>query len=390
MTEEPRTELYELLAARGVSRRDFLKYCGALAAALGLAETAAPRIASALESGATLKPVVWLPEGLCTGCTESMAQIGFPDVPSIVLELLSVNYWETVMAAAGASAEEAKAATVKKGGYLLVVEGAMMRGFDGNACRIAGKTGLQHLKEASANADAILAVGSCAVDGGWIRAVPKDAKTDGVGVKDVLEHTNGKPIVNLPTCPVNPEWIVAVIVDYLMLGKLPALDAQGRPKIIYGATIHDNCPRRGHFENGEFVEAFGTPAETKGWCLYKLGCKGPQTMTNCPLVRWNRKTSWCVESGSPCIGCGNADWVTSSAPFLGRLPNVGGIRPETIAAGLGAATLAGLAAHGVAKVVTSSRAANVPPGRMPEEPAAETAAPARDDELEQAAAGGDE
>lgn len=341
-----------LLASRGVSRRDFLAWCGSVAVLLGAGETFAPQVAAAVSAGATRKPVVWLSQGLCTGCTESMAQIAFPDVPSLVLDVLSIDYWETVMAGAGQAAEKAKTDAIEAGGYLLVVEGALMRGFGGNACRIAGKTGLEHLREAAAGADAIIAVGSCAVDGGWVRAVPRSAKTDGVGLKDVRELLGGKPVVNLPGCPVNPEWVVAVAIDHLLLGKLPALDAQGRPKLIYGATIHDNCPRRGHFENGEFVEAFGTPAEAAGWCLYKMGCKGPQTATNCPLVRWNRKASWCVESGSPCIGCGNLDWVSKDAPFLARMPDVMGVRPETVGAVAGTAVVAGLAVHGVAQAMT--------------------------------------
>ncbi len=341
-----------LLASRGVSRRDFLAWCGSVAVLLGAGETFAPQVAAAVSAGATRKPVVWLSQGLCTGCTESMAQIAFPDVPSLVLDVLSIDYWETVMAGAGQAAEKAKTDAIDSGGYLLVVEGALMRGFGGNACRIAGKTGLEHLREAAAGADAIIAVGSCAVDGGWVRAVPRSAKTDGVGLKDVRELLGGKPVVNLPGCPVNPEWVVAVAIDHLLLGKLPALDAQGRPKLIYGATIHDNCPRRGHFENGEFVEAFGTPAEAAGWCLYKMGCKGPQTATNCPLVRWNRKASWCVESGSPCIGCGNLDWVSKDAPFLARMPDVMGVRPETVGAVAGTAVVAGLAVHGVAQAMT--------------------------------------
>jgi hydrogenase small subunit len=361
MSHGPNEAMYELLAARGVSRRDFLGWCGSMAVMLGLGEALAPAVAAAVGSAAKLKPVVWLAQGLCTGCTESMAQIGFPDVPTIVLEMLSVDYWETVMAGAGEAAEGAKADAIKAGGYLLVVEGAIMRGFGGNACRIAGRTGLDHLREAATNADAIVAVGSCAVDGGWIRAVPASEKADGVGVRDVPELTGGKPVVNLPTCPVNPEWVVAVVLDHLMLGRLPDLDADGRPRLIYGATIHDNCPRRGHFENGEFVEAFGTPAEAAGWCLYKMGCKGPQTMTNCPLVRWNRKASWCVESGSPCIGCGNGDWVTKDAPFLKRMPNVMGIRPETVGAIAGTVAVAGLTVHGIAQTMTGRLGHGGPP-----------------------------
>ena len=120
-----------------------------------------------------------------------------------------------------------------------------------------------------------------------------------------------------------------MVVDVLLLGKLESgailkeLDEFGRPKIIFGQTIHDNCPRRGHFENGEFVYQFGSAEEAKGYCLYAVGCKGPQTYTNCPIVRWNNQVSWCVESGSPCIGCGDFNWVDENAPFLNRFRRIG-------------------------------------------------------------------
>jgi hydrogenase small subunit len=160
-----------------------------------------------------------------------------------------------------------------------------------------------------------------------------------------------------------------MLVDVLLMGQLAdgsilkKLDAEGRPKLIYGSTIHDNCPRRGHFENGEFV-VFGSAdhaaQEAANWCLYQMGCKGPQTFTNCPVVRWNRRASWCVEGGSPCIGCGTADalkggpgnWFDASAPFLSRsndvrLPGVGGVQPSTIGAVVGGVAAVGLVAHGL-------------------------------------------
>jgi hydrogenase small subunit len=226
-----------------------------------------------------------------------------------------------------------------------------MTGFDGNALLINGEKGTDVLKRVCADAAAVLAVGSCAVDGGWVAAKPNPAAATGtsmylakVGVKT--------PVINLPTCPVNPEWVVAMIVDYLMLGRLPNMDSKGRPTLIYGQTIHDNCPRRGHFENGEFVEAFGSPEEAKNFCLFKMGCKGPQTMTNCPVVRWNARSSWCVESGSPCIGCGNFSWVDFDAPFLERMPGVAGISPQTVGVVVGGAALAGLVVHGIAQTAT--------------------------------------
>jgi len=355
MAQESQSPLYDLLALRGVTRRDFMKFCGSIAATLGLSEMYVPQIAAAVEESAAggLKPTLWLNFGSCTGCTESLAQVDSPDVATVVLDLLSVNYSETLSWAAGHQAEAAKAATIEAGGYLLIVEGAVMTGEDGNTLRIAGRTGLDHLEEAAKNAEAIIAVGSCAVDGGWVKAAPNPA--GGVGVKDVAAEMGfgDVPLINLPTCPVNPEWIIAVVVDYLLLDMVPELDDLGRPKLIFGSTIHDNCPRRGHFENNEFVEEFGSEEERLGYCLYKMGCKGPQTMTNCPIVRWNRRASWCVESGSPCIGCGTLDWVDNNAPFLSRMADVGGlVDPETVGVVLGGAAAAGLLVHGIAQTAT--------------------------------------
>ena len=367
MAQEARAEFNELLAARGVSRRDFLKYCGSVAALLGMSEMYAPQIAAAVAKGA-LQPALWMAHGLCTGCTESMAQVDSPDVPTVVLDLLSVNYWETVMAAAGTQAEENIKATVAKGGYVVIVEGSVMLGQGGNVLRIGGRTGVDELKEVLPGAAAIIAVGSCAVDGGWVAGSPNIADATGVS-KFCADNGIKVPVINLPTCPVNPEWVVAMLVDVLLMGQLAdgsilkKLDDQGRPKLIFGQSIHDNCPRRGHFENGEFV-VFGSAdhaaQEAAGWCLYQMGCKGPQTDTNCPLVRWNRRASWCVEGGSPCIGCGTADpakggsgnWFDAGAPFLSRtknvrLPCVGGVQPAVIGEVIGGVAAVGLIAHGI-------------------------------------------
>lgn len=351
--------LYGALEARGVSRREFLAYCGSVAAMLGLSELATPQIARALESSQKLKPVIWLEAGSCSGCTESTAQADNPDVATIVLDLISLNYSETLMAAAGYTAEEAKKATVDAGGYLLVYEGSVMTGWDGNALVIAGHKGTKELKEIAEKAEAVVAVGSCAVDGGWVAAAPNPAGA--TGVKTYLESQGiDTPVVNLPTCPVNPEWLVAVLVNYLLLERLPELDDFGRPTLIFGQTIHDNCPRRGHFENGEFVYEFGSPEEVKNYCLYPMGCKGPQTFTNCPLVRWNSRVSWCVESGAPCIGCGVAgpqpgqNWVDQNSPFLGRFRNLpigdGYVAPTMIAGAVAGVAAVGLAAHGAGMV----------------------------------------
>ena len=361
-TEATVSEFQELLSSRGVTRRSFMKLCGAIAVAAGLSELAAPRVAQALEGsviGATkgnLYPVIWIEGASCTGCTESFAQVESPDPASVVLELISLNYSETLSAAAGHSMEEAKAQTIKAGNYILVYEGAVLERWEGQALRVADKPGTEHLLEAAANANAVVALGSCAVNGGWMGAHPNSAGA--LGVQQFLEK-NGidKPVVNVPGCPANPEWLVSVLVDVVMMGKLPDLNAENKPAGIFNQTIHDNCERRGHFENGEFVYEFGSKEEALGYCLYPLGCRGPQTKANCGVTLWNNRRSWCVQAGSPCIGCCEANpndpgqnWVEVNTPFYKRHRDlrIGDwmIQPGTIALVITGVVAGALVVHG--------------------------------------------
>lgn len=355
-------EFQGMLESRGVSRRSFMKLCGTLAVMVGLGEAAAPRVAQALEesvigaSQGDLYLVIWIEGASCTGCTEAFAQIDAPDPASIVLEMISLNYSETLSAAAGWSMEEAKEQTIAAGNYILIYEGAVLNGWDGNALRIAGKTGNEHLIEAAEKANAVVALGSCAVNGGWMAAHPNPSNAQ--GVQQFLKAQGIEtPVINVPGCPPNPEWLCAILVEVLLLNKLPELNAENKPAQIFGQTVHDNCQRRGHFENGEFVYQFGSPEEAKGYCLYPLGCRGPQTKANCGVVRYNHRRSWCIEAGAPCIGCCEANpenpgqnWVEVNAPFLKRHRDlrIGDfmVQPGTIALGLTGIVAAALVVHG--------------------------------------------
>jgi hydrogenase small subunit len=352
----------QILESRGISRRSFLGYCAGIAAMIGLSEAAAPQVASALESvigepSGALKPVIWMEGASCTGCTESFAQVSNPDVTTVVLELISLNYCETLSAAAGHSMEEARKQTIEAGNYLVVYEGAVVEAWDGNALRVAEEKGTESLLETAYGAEAVIAFGSCACDGGWQAARPNPSEACGVQ-KFLEKHGVETPVINIPCCPGNPEWIIAVLVEYLLMGRIPELNAKNEPKLMFSETIHDNCPRRGHFENGEFVYQFGTVEEEKGYCLYAVGCKGPQTFTNCPIVKWNRRASWCVESGAPCVGCGvinpsnpKANWVDQNTPFLKRFNwwQLGDwkISPAVVAGVVTGVVVAALACHAV-------------------------------------------
>lgn len=362
-------KLHDLLAGRGISRRSFLEFCAAVAVALGLSEAMAPTIQQAIAEGVIgkaegkLVPVIWLELASCTGCTESFAQVDTPDIATVVLELISLNYSETLSAGAGRSLEQAKDETIEAGGYIVIIEGALMEGWDGNALRIANEKGVDIVKHAVSNALAVVCAGSCSVDGGWQAAVPNPGGA--IGIQNFLnkafkagEIDKVPPIINVPGCPANPEHLVAVLVDVLLLNTLPDLDRNNKPELIFGQFIHENCPRRGHFENGEFVYQFGSVEEKLGYCLYPMGCKGPQTKNNCPVVRWNRRVSWCVESGAPCAGCSVTDpkttrnnWVDLNTPFLKRFRSFNimkwRLQPATLAVAAGGLVLGALVVHGI-------------------------------------------
>ncbi len=292
-----RESIKDTLIRRGVSRRDFLKFCTLMAGALALPKSAASMIGVALAS-AKRTPVIWLELQDCCGCTEAFLRSSDPTAAEIVLDVLSVDYHETIMAASGKRAEEAKAATIKAGGYLLVVEGSPSLGADGGYCCIGGRSSVDLLNEAASNAIAVVAVGNCATFGGLPKASPNPTKAT-----SVMDLITDKPVLNIPGCPMNPVNLTATVVHFLTFGALPEMDALHRPMFAFGHLIHSNCERRGHFDAGEFVRAWGDLGHRNGWCLYQMGCKGPMSYHNCPTVRYNEGTNWPIGAGHPCIGC---------------------------------------------------------------------------------------
>lgn len=308
---EKEMDFYKRMSQKGVTRRRFMKYCTALTATMGLPISFVPKVAEVFAETKQRPPVIWLHFGECTGCSEGLLRSQYPYVDDLVLEVLSVEYHETIMAAAGHQAEENLHVAMKKyaGKYICVVEGAIATAFDGGYGKVAGRTFLEIAKEVVPQAAATIAYGTCATWGGIPAAEPNPGGYKGVG--DAL----GAKVLNLPGCPPNPVNLVGTIVNYLLLGKLPEMDDMGRPMFAYGKTIHDQCPRRSHFENEEFIEEFGSEEAQLGYCLYKLGCRGPETFNNCPVAKFNNGTSWPVEAGHPCIGCSEPDFWDKMTPF---------------------------------------------------------------------------
>ena len=289
----------------GVSRRDFMTLCGKLmvAAPFGLAITNFSTVeAVAQEIGAAKRPsVIWLHFQECTGCTETLLRTSQPDLADLIFNVISLDYHETVMAAAGDDAHAAMndAMDANDGSFVLVVEGAIPMKDDGIYCTVGGRTALEMLQEIGSRAAAVISIGSCASWGGIPSSGPNP--TGAVGVDSIIKD---KPVVNIPGCPPNPYVFLATVLQYAKTGTVPALDDQKRPKFAYDRTIHEHCPRRPHFDAGRFATEFGSGGHTQGWCLYKLGCKGPVTHAPCSTRHFNEVVgAWPIGIGHPCFGC---------------------------------------------------------------------------------------
>lgn len=355
-------ELITELESKGISRRDFMKWAGAMTAALSLPASFAPLTARAAEV-ANRTPVIWLHMAECTGCSESLLRTEDPSVDSVLFDMINLEYHETIMAASGYQATQNLESAIKKhhGNYILMVEGGIPKGSSEYFLTIGanGTTGAQECRHAAEGAMAIFAIGTCSSYGGVQAAAPNPTNAQ------PLDKIISKPIIKVPGCPPSEKNIVGNVLYFVMFGKTPPTDAFGRPTWAYGHRIHDLCERRGHFDAGEFVEAFGDSNAEKGYCLYKVGCKGPYTFNNCSKLRFNSHTSWPIQAGHGCIGCSEPNFWDTMSPFerpLGNTPfhtAYSGYGADKTADTIGAAVLAvtavGIAAHAVVSSMVKAK-----------------------------------
>jgi hydrogenase small subunit len=270
-----------------------------MAVSMGLPMSAGAKIAEAASNPKKRPPVIWLHGQECTGCTETLLRSTHPSLAHLILDLISLDYHETLSAGAGHQAEASREKCMKEnaGKYILVVEGSIPLKDDGIYCTVGGHPFVDIVAETASKAAAVIAMGSCASWGGLQATDPNP--TGAVGVKDVLNT----PVVNIPGCPPNPYNFLSTVLHFLTFGRLPELDDKGRPKFAYGRLIHEHCERRPHFDAQRFAYKFGDEGHKQGYCLYKLGCKGPVTYANCSTILFNDVSTWPVGIGHPCFGC---------------------------------------------------------------------------------------
>ncbi len=345
MSKPTRRTVWEVMQSKGYTRRDFLQYCTAAAAMAGITGSGLSDVVHAMETKPR-PPVVWLHFQECTCCSESFIRSSHPIVADVVLDYLSLDYSETLQAASGHQAEKCLWDTVKNfpGEYILLVEGSVPSEKDGVYCMIGGRTAESILKEAAADAAAVIAWGSCASNGCVQAASPNP--TGATPIEEIISN----PVIKVPGCPPIADVMTGVVTHVLLYGGIPELDSQGRPKEFYSRRVHDTCYRRPYYDAGLFVESWDDENARKGYCLYKMGCRGPVTYNACAVTKWNEGTSYPIQSGHGCIGCSEAGFW-DNGPFYRHLASFPGFGIEstadTIGTVLGIGAAAGVAAHAV-------------------------------------------
>lgn len=253
--------------------------------------------------------LVYLELNGCSGNIISLLNGQNPDFSYMVHSMVNLLYSNSLM---GAEGEQAigKLMNALDEDYILAVEGAVAlknNGFYNVIGRWQGAplTGLQAATMLGEKASHILAVGACATYGGVSAAKPNPSQS--VSLQEVLPN---REIIHLTGCPVNPRWFLGTLAHLLLYGE-PKMDNRNRPLLFYSTLIHDRCPRRSFFDQGVFAEKLGDKT-----CLFKLGCRGPVTRTDCPTKQWNGHVNWPIGDNTPCIGCSQFGFPDAMAPFI--------------------------------------------------------------------------
>lgn len=345
----PEETQYEVLRRRGICRRDFLKFCSMAAVALGLGPMGHLEIAHAMETN-PICPFSGSTAFRAPAARNPLSVRAHPLASDIILSMIALDYQDTIMAAAGDQAMECfeEAISTYKGRYILAVEGNPPLGEEGMYCIDGGRPFMDKLQRGAAGAKAIVAWGTCA-SWGCVQA----ARPNPTQATPIHKVIHDKPIIKVPGCPAIPDVMSNIVAYILTYDQIPKLDSQGRPEVFYGKRVHDQCVRRAHFDAGQFVESWDDAAASLGYCLYKMGCKGPTTYNACPVTRWNNGFPIPSSPATGCIGCAEQNFWDHGS-FYSRITNIPQFGTNTTAETVGVAAVAGIGAGVVTHAAIST------------------------------------
>ena len=293
-----------------LNRRSFLELSAKLCAVMGLGASAIPRLAAAAEELASGNaPVMWLQGQCCSGCSVALLDAESISPVKLLTQYINLSFHQTLSTATGQQAVDTVNKIIAAGGYILIVEGAVPAGMP-KACEFGGEAFGAQLLRAAKSAKAVVALGTCAAFGG-IPAAENNPTGSVSAVQYLKDQGVSTPVILTPGCPCHPDWLLGTVTYVLKMG-IPPLDSMGRPKAFYSRLIHERCERFADYEREKFAKTFGDEG-----CLFKLGCLGPITHTDCAVRPWNGGVNSCIRAGAPCIGCGGEQFAAkASLPFI--------------------------------------------------------------------------
>lgn len=258
--------------------------------------------------------VLWLQGGACSGNTMSFLNAEEPTVVDLIVDFGVNILWHPSIGLEIGQQVEHLMKDILSGKVqmdILVYEGSIIEGPNGTGTMnyFCDRPMKDWIKELSAVAGYVVAIGDCATWGGIPAVPPNPSESTGMQFhKKQLggflganyKSKGGLPVINIPGCPAHPDWISQILVA-IATGRIGdvQVDEFHRPKTFFTDFVQTGCTNVVNFAqkvNGGFGK------RGNGCLFYEVGCRGPMTRASCNRILWNRQSSK-TRANHPCLGC---------------------------------------------------------------------------------------
>jgi len=284
-----------------------------------------------------MKNLLWLQSGGCGGCTLSLIGAEGPDfITAFETAGIHVLWHPSLSTETGRDVmkiyDDVLEGRIKLD--ILCLEGSVIQGPNGTGkfhllSGGDGRSMMDMIKSLSEMADQVVGVGTCAAYGGVTAGggnhveacgLAYDGQEKGGLLGDGFVAKGGMPVINIPGCPVHPDWVTETFL-HLTSGQMSVddLDHMDRPIAISGHLVHHGCSRNEFYE----YKASAEKLCQLGCMMENLGCKGTQAAGDCNKRPWNGSGS-CISGGYPCIACTEPGFEEPGHTFV-ETPKVAGI-----------------------------------------------------------------
>ncbi|MBS1811086.1 MAG: hydrogenase [Acidobacteria bacterium] len=293
--------------------------------------------------------LLWLQGGACSGNTMSFLNAEEPSAVDLVTDFGIEVLWHPSLGLELGDQVQKILRDCTSGARpldIFVFEGTVIQAPNGTGRfdMFADRPMKDWVTELAAKAQIVVALGDCACWGGIPATAPNPSDSTGLQflkrnkggyLGSDFRSQMGLPVINIPGCPIHPDWVTQVLVAVASgrAGDL-ALDDLQRPATFFKTFTQTGCTRVQYFEYKQSTMEFGQGTR-KGCLFYEMGCRGPMTHSPCNRILWNRQSSK-TRAGMPCTGCTEPEF-----PFFDLAPGtvfktqkVSGVIPKEVPEGV--------------------------------------------------------